>query len=52
MIQKPDRIASSPTTFRKAALLLFAGLSLMMPLLAWAFSSSVLDPFPPSAPPM
>jgi hypothetical protein len=53
MVQNPDRIASSATTIRKiAVLLLCAGLTLMVPLLALAFGSLVLDPFPPSAPPM
>jgi hypothetical protein len=53
MIQKPDRIASSPATIRKTALLLLsAGMASVVPLLALAFSSSVIDPFPQSAPPM
>jgi uncharacterized membrane protein YfcA len=41
-------------TFRKTVLvlLLFAGLSLMVPVLASTLSSLMLDPFPPSAPPM
>ena len=40
--------------FRKTVLvlLLFAGLSLMAPVLASTLSSWMLDPFPPSAPPM
>lgn len=41
-------------TFRKTVLvlLLFAGLFLMLPSLALTLSSLMLDPFPPSAPPM
>jgi hypothetical protein len=46
--------SGSSTRSRKAALtlLLFAGLWLMVSLLAAAFDSSVLEPFSPSAPPM
>ena len=54
IVRKTNENGRSPRTSRKAglALLLLAGLSLMVSLLALAFDSSVFDPFPPSAPPM
>jgi hypothetical protein len=54
MMQSPNGTGPMPTRLRKTALvlLLFAGLSLVIPLLALAFTSLVLDAFPPRAPPM